>query len=44
LSYYPWRALAAERPVAVISSPMRRAVETVEPIARACGVEWYGMD
>jgi 2,3-bisphosphoglycerate-dependent phosphoglycerate mutase len=31
--------LAAERPVAVVSSPMRRAVETAEPIARACGVE-----
>ena len=31
--------LAAERPVVVVSSAMRRAVETAEPIARACGVE-----
>jgi probable phosphoglycerate mutase len=31
--------LVAERPVAVVSSAMRRAVETAEPIARACGVE-----
>src|SRR5207248_7196830 len=30
--------LAQEKPVAVISSAMRRAVETAEPIARACGV------
>jgi probable phosphoglycerate mutase len=31
--------LAAERPVVVVSSAMRRAVETAEPIARSCGVE-----
>ena len=31
--------LAAERPVIVVSSAMRRAVETAEPIALACGVE-----
>ncbi|MGP0068678.1 MAG: histidine phosphatase family protein [Isosphaeraceae bacterium] len=31
--------LAMERPVVVISSAMRRAVETDEPISRACGVE-----
>ena len=31
--------LAAERPVVVVSSAMRRAIETAEPIARACGVE-----
>lgn len=30
--------LAAERPVAVVSSAMRRAVLTAEPIAAACGV------
>ncbi len=31
--------LVAERPVVVVSSAMRRAVETAEPIALACGVE-----
>jgi len=30
--------LAAERPRAVVSSAMRRAVDTALPIARACGV------
>lgn len=30
--------LAAERPVAVVSSGMRRARESAEPIARACGL------
>lgn len=30
--------LAAERPVAVVSSEMRRALESAEPIARACGL------
>jgi 2,3-bisphosphoglycerate-dependent phosphoglycerate mutase len=30
--------LAARRPVAVISSAMRRAVQTAEPIAAACGL------
>ena len=31
--------LAAERPAAVVSSAMRRARESAEPIARACGLE-----
>lgn len=31
--------LAAMRPDAVLSSPMRRALDTARPIARACGVE-----
>src|SRR6059058_5481382 len=31
-------ALAAYRPVTVISSGMRRALATAEPIARACAV------
>jgi len=30
--------LAAERPVAVVSSGMRRARQSAEPIARACGL------
>ena len=30
--------MALERPVAIISSPMRRAFETATPIARACGL------
>ena len=30
--------LALHRPAAVVSSPMRRAVETATPIARACGL------
>lgn len=33
------RILAAERPFAIYSSAMKRAVETAEPIARACGLE-----
>src|SRR5919201_3675847 len=33
------RRLAAERPEAVVSSPLLRARETAEPIARAAGVE-----
>jgi probable phosphoglycerate mutase len=30
--------LAREQPAAIISSPMRRAVETAAPIAQACGL------
>ena len=30
--------LAREQPAAIISSPMRRAVETATPIAQACGL------
>jgi 2,3-bisphosphoglycerate-dependent phosphoglycerate mutase len=33
------RVLAAERPSAVYTSAMRRALETAVPIARACGLE-----
>jgi phosphohistidine phosphatase len=33
------RRLAAERPEAVVSSPLLRARETAEPIARAAGIE-----
>lgn len=31
--------LAAQRPAAVFASTMRRAIETAEPIARACGLD-----
>lgn len=31
--------LAAERPTAILSSAMRRARDTAEPIARACGLD-----
>ena len=31
--------LAAERPAAIYTSAMRRAIETAVPIARACGLE-----
>jgi broad specificity phosphatase PhoE len=33
------QVLAAERPMAVYSSAMRRAVDTARPIAEACGLE-----
>jgi broad specificity phosphatase PhoE len=31
--------LAAQRPAIVVSSPMRRALETARPIAEVCGVD-----